>query len=90
MIVHAAVDPEIFGRVIDPIISNIVNPLIGLIFAIAILVFVYGILEMIANAGDPGGREKGRWHIFGGLIGMFIMFSAWGIIYLISNTIKDI
>ncbi|OHA24113.1 MAG: hypothetical protein A3B11_01280 [Candidatus Taylorbacteria bacterium RIFCSPLOWO2_01_FULL_44_26] len=59
-------------------------------FAVGVVVFAYGIFEMIWKGGDPAAREQGRNHMLGGIIGMFIMISAWGIIYLVSNTLKGI
>ena len=75
-IAEAKVDGAAFGRVLDPIIANIVNPILMLMFAVAIIVFIYGVVEMIAKGGDPSVREKGRWHMLGGVIGMVIMMSA--------------
>lgn len=89
-IAYAALDSNQFGRVVDPIIANIVNPLLILLFAVAVVVFVYGVLQMVIHGDDADARAKGKWSIFGGIIGMFIMLSAWGIIYLVSNTIKSI
>lgn len=83
--VYAEIDPTAFGNVVDPIISNIVNPLIKLIFAVAIVVFVYGVFQLVW--GGEEARKSGKMSIIGGLIGMFIMMSAWGIIYLISGTV---
>ena len=77
-----------FGKVIDPIIYHIVDPLIMLMFAVAIVVFVWGIVEMLMHGDDSTAREKGRWHMLGGVIGIVIMISAWGIVYFISNTIS--
>ena len=85
----AASNAEALGRVLDPIISNVVTPVIMLMFALAILVFAWGIFEMVWKGGDAEGREKGKWHMLGGVIGMFIMLSAWGLIYLVSNTVKS-
>lgn len=84
-----AFDAAAFGRAIDPIISTIVNPLILLAFFVALIVFVYGIFQMVWSEGDDA-RQNGKLSIVSGLIGMFIMTSAWGIIYIISNTVKDI
>lgn len=84
-----AIDAAAFGRAIDPIISNIVNPLIALAFFVALIVFVYGIFQMIWSDGDDA-RQKGKLSILSGLIGMFIMTSAWGIIYVIANTVKEL
>jgi hypothetical protein len=82
-------NPDAFGRVMEPIISNIISPLVTLMFAIGLVVFAYGIFEMIWKGGDADARTTGRNHMLAGLFGMLIMLSAWGLIYLISNTIAD-
>ncbi len=85
----AQTDASKLGQFLDPIMKNIVNPLVLLVFTIAIIVFAYGIFEMVWKGGDASAREQGRNHMLGGLIGMFVMLSAWGLIYLVSNTIKS-
>jgi len=86
----AATDATGFGTVINPIITNVVNPVVSLMFAVALIVFAFGVFQMVLNGNDADARAKGKASVIGGLIGMFIMVSAWGIIYLISNTIKTI
>ena len=87
---YAAVDFTAFGSAIDPIISNIVNPLVELMFAVALLVFAYGVLQLVF--GEPSSEQSttGKHAIWGGLIGMFIMLSAWVFIYIIANTVKSL
>lgn len=85
---YAAVDAQALGGVLDPIITNIVDPIIELMFAVAVVVFAYGVFQMIWNKTDADGHTKGRNSMVGGIIGMFIMLSAWGIINLIANTVK--
>ena len=86
---HAATDPTAtFASVIDPVIANILDPLIMLMFAVAVVVFVWGVVEMFIHGDDAAARQKGQWHMLGGIVGIFIMVSAWGIIYFISNTIS--
>jgi uncharacterized protein YqgC (DUF456 family) len=84
----AEVDAAAFGSVLDPIISNIVNPIVGLMFAVAIVVFVYGVFQTVWGAEES--REAGKKSMIGGIIGMFIMMSAWGIIYVIANTVAEL
>ncbi len=86
----AAVDLTAFGNVVDPIIANIVYPVVALMFGLAVLIFVWGVIQMIINGADTEARKKGQYTIMYGTLGMFIMVSAWGIIYLISNTIKGV
>lgn len=89
-LVQAEVDPSKIGKLFDPIISNIVYPLIGLMFAVAVVVFAYGVLQLVFKGDDTAARDQAKASILYGVLGMFIMVSAWGIIYFISNTVKAI
>lgn len=65
----------------------ILNPIIALLFAIALLIFFWGIFQFIqSEASDAKKRSEGKGKIVWGLVGMLIMFSAYGIIRLILNT----
>ncbi len=66
--------------------ANILNPLIVLVFAIAFLVFFYGIFQFVSKAGESSERESGKKKIIYGLIGMFVMFSAYGLIRIVLGT----
>ncbi len=84
----AKVDAAAFGRVLDPVINAIVTPLVQLAFAVAVVVFAYGVFQVVWG-GDEA-REKGKKSMLYGVIGMFIMMSAWGLIYLVANTVKSL
>lgn len=86
--VYAAVDASALGKVLDPIISEVVYPIIEVLFGLAVLIFVYGVLQLVIRGDDQDARKTGKDTILWGSVGIFIMVSAWGIIYLISNTIK--
>lgn len=68
------------------IIAQIINPLILLLAASAFVVFLWGVFEFIAHAGDETKRKEGRSAIFWGLIGLVIIFGAYGIINLALGT----
>lgn len=82
-------DTTAFGNTVKPLITEIVYPVVELLFGIGVIVFIWGIVEMIINGESSEAREKGRMHMLGGVIGMAIMLSAWGIIHLISNTLMS-
>ena len=83
----SSVNIATFGNAVNPIITNIVYPAIELMFAIAIVVFAYGVSQVIW--GGEESRKKGKISMLSGAAGMFVMVAAWGIIYLISNTVKQ-
>jgi phosphotransferase system glucose/maltose/N-acetylglucosamine-specific IIC component len=68
------------------IITVIVNPLVIFLSALAIMLFLWGLLQFMANAGSEEGREIGKRHMINGLIGLFIMISVYGIMNFITNT----
>lgn len=68
-------------------VNNIILfPLIALLSGIAFLVFLYGCAQYILNAASDQAREEGKKHIMYGLIGLFVMVSAYAILTLAVNS----
>lgn len=74
-------------QLIENFTTFIINPLIVLLFAVALMVFVWGVIEYIAKADSEEGRTTGRRHILWGLIGLAIMTAVRGILIFLQNTI---
>lgn len=64
----------------------IVNPLIALMFALALAYFLYGLVEFIANQDKEDKKTIGKRHILWGLVGMTVMFGVWGILQMVLDT----
>jgi len=71
---------------VSRITEFIIQPLIGLLFAAATVVFVWGIFQFIAGSDSEDARSEGKRHMLYGLIGMFIMVAAWGILNISART----
>jgi len=75
---------------IVPLLKNInefiLNPIIGLAFAIATIVFLFGIFQFIMSETADNARETAKKKILYGLLGMFIMSSAYGLIHIVLGT----
>ncbi len=71
--------------VLNNILTGFVNPLIGLLFSVAIAIFIWGVIGFIFNSDNENNRADGKKHIIWGLVGLFIMFAVRGIIALIKN-----
>ena len=83
----SSVNATTFGNAVNPILTNIVDPIIELMFAVAIVVFAYGVLKLVW--GGEEARKKAKISMLSGIIGIFVMTAAWGIVYLVSNTVKQ-
>jgi len=68
------------------VVTQIINPIILLLSAGAFVVFLWGVFEFIAHAGNEAKRKEGRQAIFWGLIGLVIIFGAYGIINVALGT----
>jgi phosphotransferase system glucose/maltose/N-acetylglucosamine-specific IIC component len=62
------------------VITQVINPLILLLSAGAFVVFVWGMFEFILNAGNSTKREEGKKAILWGIVGLVVIFGAYGII----------
>lgn len=72
-----------FGKDIINFIDNVITPFM---FAVALVLFIYGaFLFLIASGGDGEERQKGRQFMFWGIIALVIIVSLWGIVNLISG-----
>lgn len=76
-----------FVGIIDYVVCTISRSIIPLLFAIALLVFTYGVLNYVIAADGSDKREEGRWFMIYGVIGLFVMVAVWGLVALVSNTL---
>ncbi len=68
-------------------VSDIAKPILYLLMAVAVLYFIWGVFDFIRSSDSPDGRETGFRHMIWGIVGLFIMVSAYGLFNLIKSTI---
>lgn len=59
---------------------------IPLLFVLATVAFIWGVIQYYLNPANEEKRKKGKEFIFGGLIALFVMLSVWGIVRILSAT----
>ena len=72
---------------IGKISTEILNPLIAMMFSLATVYFFYGVAQYIWNPENEVTREEGRTRMLWGIVGMFIMVSVFGIMRLLITSI---
>jgi hypothetical protein len=79
--------PSDVVTLIHSITNEIINPIIGVIFAAALVYFLWGLMIFIINSGDSAKRAEGKQHIVWGLVGMVVMLSVFAILEIGLRTI---
>jgi hypothetical protein len=71
----------------NSIIGIINNVLVPLVFAIAFIVFIWGVfMYFIQGGSDEEKRTKGQQLMLYGIIGFFVMVSVWGLVNILIGT----
>src|SRR3989344_3578132 len=64
-------------------IKTLFNTIIAVLFVLATVVFLWGVIQFIAKSGDPEGQKKAKGIMTWGIIGLAVMAAAWGIVSIL-------
>lgn len=67
-------------------LQGIVSLLLPLFMAIAVVVFIWGVIRYITAAGDEEKVKEAKSFIMYGLIGLFVIVAMWGLVKVIADT----
>lgn len=73
---------------IGKVTTMIINPLILFLFALAIVYFLYGVLEFLMNQDNEEKKTTGKSHMIWGIIGLTIMMGVFTIMNIVLNTLN--
>lgn len=76
----------VLNEFLKKVVTEIVNPIILLLSAVAFVLFLWGVFNFVAHAGDETKRTEGKKAIMWGIIGLVIIFGAYGIINIALGT----
>jgi len=67
--------------------SCIINKsVIPLIFALALVMFIWGVVQYVINSDEEAKKEKGKQFMIWGIIGLTVMFGVWGLVKIVGFT----
>lgn len=73
-----------FGTFLTNLLA-LLNILVVVIIALAVVFFLWGVAKFILNAGDPEEQSKGKSIMFWGLIALFVMTAVWGLVNFLQD-----
>lgn len=74
----------------NKVIEAILNPLIGLLFSVAVVYFLWGLFVFIKEQDNADAQEEGKRHMLWGIVGIFLMFAVYGILEIVVATVEPI
>lgn len=77
---------RVLNEFLVKVVDQIVNPIILLLAGSAFVLFVWGVFQFIAHAGDETKRSEGHQAMLWGIVGLVIIFGAYGIINIALGT----
>ena len=70
------------------VIGVINTVIVPLIFALAFVVFIWGVINyFFLHGGDEAKRSEGRQFTGWGILGMVVLLSVWGLVNLLLSTL---
>ena len=66
-------------------LTRVVNLLIPLFLAVAVVAFIYGVVKFIIVKADKS-KEEARSYIIWGVVGIAVILAVWGLARLLINT----
>lgn len=68
-------------------ITRIINDsIIPLIFALAVVMFVWGVVQFVLNSDEEAKKAKGKQFMIWGIIALAVMISVWGLVGILGAT----
>ena len=67
-------------------LKNLINSIIPLLLAVAVMYFFWGLVTFIRAAGDPKKVDEGKSIMIWGIVALFVMVSLWGILNWLGTT----
>lgn len=67
--------------------THILNPIVGVLSGVALVYFIWGVVQFVKSPDNETIRTTGKTHMLYGVIGLTIMVSVYGILNVICRTV---
>ena len=74
-----------FNDLLQKILTNVVNPIIYLIMALAVVYFVWGVISYVISS-DEEAKKAGKNRMIWGIIGLVVIVGMWGLVGIVTKT----
>jgi hypothetical protein len=64
----------------------LIKSVVPLILALAVIMFIWGVVQYVINDQEEAKREKGKQFMIWGIIGLTVMIGIWGLVSILGST----
>jgi len=68
-------------------VRDIIDILIPLVAALALLYFFWGLAKFILNAGNEDAQKEGKNIMIWGIVALFVIVSVWGLVRFVGSAL---
>lgn len=68
------------------VVCIINKSVIPLIIALALVMFIWGVVQYVINSDEEAKKAKGKEFMIWGIIGLTVMFAVWGLVKIVGTT----
>ena len=68
-------------------IGRLINQLLPIVVALALLAFFWGLAQFIFASGDEGAKDEGKRRMIWGVVALFVMVSVWGLVGFVGSAL---
>ncbi len=79
-------DTSSFKNFVSEIIAFIGSLVLPTLITLIVFVFIFNVARYISKGDDPKERQNAAKYMLWSVIGLFLIFSLWGIMALLRNT----
>ena len=66
-------------------LGNVIDSAVPVLVALALALFIWGLVVFIANSGSDNKRDEGKSRMVWGVIALFVIVSVWGIVEILQD-----
>lgn len=74
------------GGLFNYLTCLIISSVVPLLFGLALALFIWGVVQFLANPADEDKRTKGKQFMLWGIIALTVMFAVWGLVGIVANS----
>ena len=78
-----------FAQIVDSFFVPLGDLVVAVLYALAFLLFLFGVLRFFLASGNAEMRDKGKQLMLWGIIALVVLFGVWGIIKLLLEILRD-